>query len=664
MSSREIVYAAAGASGPANYIEDVFSTYLYTGNGAARSITNDIDLAGKGGLTWIKARTQPSFASDNVLFDTSRGALKYIRSNTTAAEFSSTGSLTSFNNNGFSLGADSTNGQVNWSGHTYCSWTFREQPKFFDVVTYTGNGSSSRQIAHNLGSVPGMIIVKNLDFSTDWVVIASDGAGNYYMGSTSVGPFSLNTTARANENVSAASADVTSTYFNAAKLQINSGSTFDETAGNGSGSRYVAYVFASNASGFGTTGTDNVISCGSFTTNASGSATINLGYEPQMVMVKGASTTSNWFMFDNMRGWSLTNALSLSANRVNAETNQGANLMFPTATGFQVGSGSTSFLAGSETFIYMAIRRPMKVPTVGTSVFSPNIATLAGSANTVTTNFPVDLAIPFYRDGFYANWFDRLRGDSQSSGVRLRSASTDAEVTTPAGLGFDNNTGYIDNYDRTYVSGTGNYVYWNLRRASRFFDVVSWGGSASSVNHNLGVAPELLIYKTRSQAGSWNIYCSALSNPLDNFLRLETTAAATNIGVPLFQNMTSTTFGITSAMDYGATANVAYLFATCAGVSKVGSYTGNGGTQAIACGFTGGARFVMIKRTDSTSDWFVYDTARGMTTVTNPYLPMNGVTEVATLGSVTTTTGGFTVDASILAAINTNGASYIFLAIA
>jgi hypothetical protein len=100
-------------------------------------------------------------------------------------------------------------------------------------------------------------------------------------------------------------------------------------------------------------------------------------------------------------------------------------------------------------------------------------------------------------------------------------------------------------------------------------------------------------------------------------------------------------------------------------VSKVGSYTGTGALQTINCAFTTGARFVLIKRTDSTGDWYVYDTARGMTTLTDPYLRLNSTAaEAVTLGSVTTTTGGFTLDASVLAAINTNAASYIFLAIA
>ena len=61
---------AALGGAPAVYIEDVFSTWLYTGNGTTQTITNGIDLAGKGGLVWLKGR---SAVSDNNLFDTLRG---------------------------------------------------------------------------------------------------------------------------------------------------------------------------------------------------------------------------------------------------------------------------------------------------------------------------------------------------------------------------------------------------------------------------------------------------------------------------------------------------------------------------------------------------------------------------------------------------------------
>jgi len=74
---------------------------------------------------------------------------------------------------------------------------------------------------------------------------------------------------------------------------------------------------------------------------------------------------------------------------------------------------------------------------------------------------------------------------------------------------------------------------------------------------------------------------------------------------------------------------------------------------------------VLIKRTDSTGDWYVYDTARGMTVLTDPYLLLNSTAaEVATLGSVTTVATGFALDSAILAAINVSAGTYIFLAIA
>ena len=110
---------------------------------------------------------------------------------------------------------------------------------------------------------------------------------------------------------------------------------------------------------------------------------------------------------------------------------------------------------------------------------------------------------------------------------------------------------------------------------------------------------------------------------------------------------------------------VAYLFATLAGVSKVGSYTGNGTTQTINCGFTAGARFVMIKRTDSTGDWYVWDSARGIVAGDDPYLLLNSTAaEVTNTDYVDTAASGFEISSTAPAAINANGGSFIFLAIA
>ena len=312
----------------------------------------------------------------------------------------------------------------------------------------------------------------------------------------------------------------------------------------------------------------------------------------------------------------------------------------------------------------------MAVPTVGTSVFSPVLRNGTGANANIQSGFPTDLIVFLNTDrawdatGNY--WTDRLR-----SGLKyLTSTGTDAESNWnnvfQNNNGFDTQNGVLVTSDVSngVINHSGTpYINWMFRRAPSFFDEVCYTGtgSATTQTHNLGVVPELVIYKSRSNAQNWTVYLN-----YDYEMYLNTTNAlqgpgySGNHGAP-----TSTTISVVGGSNTSGYTFVAYLFATCAGVSKVGSYTGNGSTQAIACGFTGGARFVLIKRTDSTGGWYVYDTARGMSTLTDPYLLMNSTAaDSATLGSVTTTTGGFTVNASILSAINTNAASYIFFAVA
>ena len=170
-SNKKLLQAAAGAAGGDNlFVEDVFSTYLYEGNSTARSINNGLDLSGEGGLVWIKNRTS-SGSDDHVLYDTERGVNKYLSSNSTAAENSgNTQGLMTFNNNGFSLGTDNY-WNVNRTGTDIASWSFRKAAGFFDLVTYTGNGTAGRTVAHSLGSVPKMMLIKRTSASgDDWAV--------------------------------------------------------------------------------------------------------------------------------------------------------------------------------------------------------------------------------------------------------------------------------------------------------------------------------------------------------------------------------------------------------------------------------------------------------------------------------------------------------------
>jgi len=642
---------ASQVSTAANYIEDVFSTWLRTGTGSSTTITTGLNASTNKALVWTKSR---SAATGHKLTDTVRGATKALISNTTGAQTTDTNGLTAFSSTGYTIGSDTN---YNNSGATYVDWEFVATPKFFDVVTYTGNGTNPRNISHNLGSDPGCIIVKRTDTGANWSVYHRSSAASGFTAAQCY--MYLNSTSAVTDNSTFWSDTApTSTTFTVGSQS------------NASGGTYVAYLFAHDAGGFGLTGTDNVITCGSFTTNASSGVTgeITLGYEPQWVMMKCSSTTSNWIMVDVMRGFSQTDFEELKANTSAAASPVSGNYIYPTATGFRI---SDNTLNASQTWIYIAIRRgPMKVPTDATKVFAPVVSSVSDGTQ-ITAGFPVDMQIFKYRAGSAPSYVvDRLRGVGTTTTVvsppQLRTSITAAETNTGGIARNWNNTGFA----MPSGFGTVSDIFWSFGRAPSFFDEVCYTGdgvAGRQITHNLAAVPELMIVKPRSTVGAWSVYNSFNGASSQMYLNLTNSADSGN---PVWYN-TSPTASVFSVNDTGWGVNdtsqtyVAYLFASCLGVSKVGSYTGNGTTQTIDCGFAGGARFVLIKRTDFAGDWYVYDTARGMTTLTDPYLRLNNsAAETATLGSVTTVSTGFALNSAILADINVNGGSYIFLAIA
>jgi hypothetical protein len=620
----------------ANYIEDVFSTYLYTGNASTQTIVNGIDLSGKGGLVWLKPRAGTYGTLSHSLFDTLRGAGNYLSSNTTDAQVAAGTRLTAFNSNGFTLDSSA----YNQPDSTYASWTFLEQPKFFDVVTYTGTGAN-RTVAHNLGSVPGCIFVKRTDATANWQVYHRSLANTQYLVLNSAAAVATGAT-RWN------STTPTSTVF----------SLGTDTTVNDSGGTYVAYLFAHDAGGFGNAGTDNVISCGSF----AGGGTVTLGWEPQFILWKTYDGTNSWRINDNMRGLPTGGTQTvLLANTAAAET---TNILFDiNATGFKhLGSGGN--------YIYIAIRRgPMKTPTVGTSVFGLNARTGTGAIATVTGGQTDDAVLIKNRGAAVASLFSsRLTGTGY-----LVTSTTAAEVAAGTTILQDNPWDVMDGVKVGTTSTITNasadtFINYLFCRAPGFFDEVCYTGTGANTTqaHNLGVVPELIIVKGRSGATAWQVYSNILANT--EYLVLNTTAAkATGATRWNSTTPTSTVFslGTASEVNTSAATYVAYLFATVAGVSKVGSYTGTAALLTVNCGFTAGARFVLIKRTDSTGDWYVWDSARGITSGNDPYLLLNSTAaEVTGTNYVDTDSTGFKVTAAAPAALNASGGTYIFLAIA
>jgi hypothetical protein len=221
MSGATKILAAAGGTADDVYVEDLFSTFVYRGTGSSLEIDNNIDLDDKGGLVWIKNRDA---VDSHILTDTTRGVTKILSSDAAGAEATDADTLTSFDSDGFTIGADD---KVNTSDEDYVSWTFAKKEGFFDIVTYTGNDADGRTVAHNLGSVPGMIIVKQTNFSRDWTV--------YHRSMGNTKHLHLNST----EVEAAATDHWQDTDPTATQFTVGSSNRT-----NGDGNTYIAYLFA------------------------------------------------------------------------------------------------------------------------------------------------------------------------------------------------------------------------------------------------------------------------------------------------------------------------------------------------------------------------------------------------------------------------------------
>ena len=221
-----------GGAKDSTYVDDVFHIQVHEGTSATRTINNGFDLAGEGGLIWAKSRNNPW---NHILFDTVRGTTNYVRSTSTDGNTAYTGNgIMSYNNNGYTLGDDQAWSGLNNSNYgPYLQTTFRKAKGFFDIVEYTGTGSE-RTVAHNLGCVPGCIMIKCTSHAEGWQV--------YHRG--------VNDTPAQN-NLKLQSSDAIGTsisYWSDTEPTSTHFTVRNAGQSNDSGYTYIAYLFAGGES--------------------------------------------------------------------------------------------------------------------------------------------------------------------------------------------------------------------------------------------------------------------------------------------------------------------------------------------------------------------------------------------------------------------------------
>ena len=324
---------------------DFFKTQIYTGTGATLAQTFPQTTAMQPDLTWIKCRD--AGARSHVLTDSVRGVNSQISSDDNAAETTLTDALTSFDSDGFTLGADTGGGEVNNSGDDFVSWNWKagtttglsggtitptsysiNTTSGFGVYKYTGTGSAGT-IAHGLGVAPEMVIVKKYNTTADWYVYHKDmPSGNGYH-------MTLNTSAAQASGTEWNSTNPTSTVFS---LGANSNV-------NASAATFIAYVFAPKRgySKFQEYWGNGQTSDGTF---------VYTGFRPAFILIKRSALTGNWQIFDDKRlGYNGGNSY-LAPNDANAE-NTGGQIDI-VSNGFKMRNNGTYTNGSGDTYIYAA----------------------------------------------------------------------------------------------------------------------------------------------------------------------------------------------------------------------------------------------------------------------------------------------------------------------
>ena len=283
-----------------------------------------------------------------------------------------------------------------------------------------------------------------------------------------------------------------------------------------------------------------------------------------------------------------------------------------------------------------------------------------------------------------SNLVDSVRGVTKL----LQSNSTGAEATNTDVLSSFNSNGFtvVSDYGSNYAGNT--YVGWQWQagqgtnttntagtvtstvsvNTTAGFSIVLYtgNGGAMTMGHGLGVAPKLIILKDRDIGRPWPVYHGSLAT--NQYLILNTTAAvATSTSYWNNTAPTSTVFSV-NGLEGNVGANgekyVAYCWAEIAGFSKFGSYTGNGSTDGpfVFTGFR--PKFVMYKRTDSTGNWIVLDSARDTINANDVYLYANdSASEASGAFDTDFLSNGFKLR-NTNTSYNTSGATMIYMAFA
>jgi hypothetical protein len=308
---------------------------------------------------------------------------------------------------------------------------------------------------------------------------------------------------------------------------------------------------------------------------------------------------------------------------------------------------------------------------------------LTGQSITNAASFKPDLVWIKSRSAATDN---KLTDSVRGATIAVISNSTAAETTDLTGMTAFNSNGFTVGASTDYNNISATYAGWQWKagqgssssntsgsitstvsaNTTAGFSVVTYTGTGANatVGHGLGVAPKFIIVKNRGSAVAWTSWHTLIANT--QYLVLNTTAAVAT-GATWWNSTTPTSsvFSVGTSTSTNASTNtyVAYCWSEIAGFSKFDTYTGNGLANGtfIYTGFS--PKFILIKRSNSTGDWYIWDTTRNTDNVVNSILLPNSSAAETTATSIDILSNGFKLR-NTTAGFNTNAGIYIYAAFA
>ena len=613
-------------------------------------------------MIWIKSR---NYTNNHFLIDSIRGkdggtTYENVYPNLNSAQANDSG-ITAIGSTSF------TTGNARFASNDWVAWAWKaggaaatntdgtistqvsaNTTSGFSISKYTGNGVSGATFAHGLGGQVNMSMVKRTDSPAYWYVYSSLLPANNNLYLNTIDPKQV-------DNVMLGGNTETVSISSSASVNANGG-------------QYVAYNFTSKP-GFSKVGT--------YTGNGT-SQNISTGFKVSFVIIKSATSSQSWMMYDSTRGGNKY----LEANSAGAEGSSGSNLVNFYTNGFGVSSSNSENQSG-QTFIYLAFAADPSTTTPSlANSFATELYTGNGGTKTVTTGFKTDLVWLKSESASYPPYMaDSVRGTLKV----LRSSGQDAQ-STGSGVSSFGSTSFDVTGGGENQSG-GSYVSWNWKAGgtpsintdgtltgvvsanqAAGFSIVQWNGNGTvgaTVGHGLNAVPELFITKNITATNlNWATYNVTTGNSAR--LTLNESAAAST-GRIEWDSTTPTssviTFSDHPCVNSSNVSYIGYAFTSISNYSKVGNFSGSGSSGNFQnIGFT--PTWIMIKAYQGGgSDWYILDNKRPGGNTTREFLGANlvgGTYNASETNAMQFVTNGFQFGGS---SFNTSGYDYIYLAI-